>query len=479
MNEPLSGTSPRIFRAQSRAVLLAGFGGLLLMMVFAGVDAMRVLRSAQGRSNTIQRDFLERSRVLNQIRADVYLSGTYARDYLLDPEPAAADKNRAELGRLRQEMDAILTSYAGMMTPGDRTPVDGLTRSLEDYWRALNPVFQWNPAQRRQNGFAFLRDEVFPRRLAMLGLADQIQAVNERQMDEGNLRLAALFAGFRTRLSLTLAVTLALGGLLALFSSRRILFLEGQAAFRYTEVIEARGQLKNLSARLVETQEEERRALSRELHDEVGQSLSAILVGLSNLAATLPPDVRRGVEGDVAGLRRIVEGTVKSVRTITLLLRPSMLDDLGLIPALEWQAREVSRQTGLRVDVAASGVSEELPEEFKTCVYRVVQEALHNVVRHAGAASVRIVAQREPRRLLLSIQDDGKGFDAIRSRGLGLLGMQERVTHLGGTLEVVSEPGTGTLVSVALPVPAGDTGIPQVTESPFHASSSTERAAAR
>ena len=447
-----------MFQKQSRAVLLAGFGGLLMMMVFAGIDGLRVLRRMQDRSGTIQHEFLERSRVLNQIRSDVYLSGTYARDYLLDSQPATAEKNRAELDRLRQEMGAILAGYAGLMRPEERMPLDGLRQSLDEYWRVLDPVFQWSPDQRRQGGFSFLRDEVFPRRLAMLGLADQIQGVNERQMDAGNLRVAALFSEFRTRLGVTLAVTLGLGGLLALFASRRILDLEGQASSRYSEVMEARGQLKNLSARLVETQEEERRVLSRELHDEVGQSLSAILVGLSNLSAAMRANARTQIENEVTVLRQIVEGTVKMVRNITLLLRPSMLDDLGLIPALEWQAREVSRQTGLRVDVAATGVSDELPEEFKTCIYRVVQEALHNVTRHALAASVRIVAQQEPRRLLLSIQDDGQGFDLERSRGLGLLGMKERVAHLGGTLRLVSEPGRGTLISVVLPLAESQAG---------------------
>jgi len=443
-----------MFQRQSRAVLFAGFGGLLLLMVFAGVDGLQVLRRMQNRSGTIQRDFLERSRVLNQIRSDVYLSGTYARDYLLDPQSATAEKNLTELNRLRKEMDTILSGYADLMAPDERTPVDGLRRSLAEYWHVLDPVFQWSPDQRRQSGFLFLRDEVFPRRLAMLALADQIQGVNERQMDTGNQRVAALFSEFRTRLVLTLAVTLALGALLAIFASRRILDLEGQAASRYAEVTEARGQLKNLSARLVETQEEERRVLSRELHDEVGQSLSAILVGLSNLSAAVRTNARTQMENEVRTFRQIVEATVKMVRNITLLLRPSMLDDLGLIPALEWQAREVSRQTGLRVDVAAGGVSDELPEEFKTCIYRVVQEALHNVARHAAASSVRIVAQQEPGQLLLSIQDDGRGFDVKRSRGLGLLGMEERVAHLDGTLELVSEPGKGTLISVILPLAA-------------------------
>jgi signal transduction histidine kinase len=433
-------------------VLLAGFGGLLLIMVFAGVDGLQVLRRMQDRSGTIQRDFLERSRILNQIRSDVYLSGTYARDYLLDQQSVTAEKNLTELNRLRQEMDATISAYADLMTPDERTPVDGLRRSLAEYWHVLDPVFQWSPDQRRQSGFLFLRDEVFPRRLAMLALADQIQAVNERQVSAGNQRVAALFYEVRTRMGVTLAITLALGVLLAIFASRRILDLEGQAASRYAEVTEARGQLKNLSARLVETQEEERRVLSRELHDEVGQSLSAILVGLSNLSAAARTNARAQIENEVKMLRQIVEGTVKIVRNITLLLRPSMLDDLGLIPALEWQAREVSRQTGLRVDVAAGRVPDQLPEEFKTCIYRAVQEALHNVARHAAASSVRIVVEQEPGRLLLSIQDDGKGFDVERSRGLGLLGMEERVAHLGGTLRLVSELGRGTLISVILPL---------------------------
>jgi hypothetical protein len=194
----LSGSAPssplRVFQRQSRAVLLAGFGGLLVMMIFAGIDGLRVLSRMQERSGAIQHDFLERSRVLNQIRSDVYLSGTFARDYLLDPQPATAEKNRTELNRLRQEMDGILVGYAGLLRPSERTPLNGLRLSLDEYWRVLDPVFQWSPEQRRQSGVRFLQDEVFPRRLTMLGLADQIQSMNERQMDAGNQQVAALFS---------------------------------------------------------------------------------------------------------------------------------------------------------------------------------------------------------------------------------------------------------------------------------------------
>jgi signal transduction histidine kinase len=137
---------------------------------------------------------------------------------------------------------------------------------------------------------------------------------------------------------------------------------------------------------------------------------------------------------------------------MALLLRPSMLDDLGLVPALQWQAREVSKRTSVRVRVAAEGVSEDLPEDHKTCIYRVVQEALHNCVQHSQASMVRVNVQQEPGRILLAIQDDGKGFDPRQERGIGLLGMQERVSHLGGTFSVESLPGSGAMVCIVLPL---------------------------
>ncbi|MEO8128097.1 MAG: sensor histidine kinase, partial [Bryobacteraceae bacterium] len=196
----------------------------------------------------------------------------------------------------------------------------------------------------------------------------------------------------------------------------------------------------------------ERRSISRELHDEVGQSLSALLVGLSNLSAAIPPSAGAELKPHVEGIRRLAEDSVRVVRNITLLLRPSMLDDLGLVPALQWQAREVSKRTGMQVDIAVENVSDELPEQYKTCVYRVVQEALNNCARHAAANTVRIIARQGREHLMLSIQDDGGGFRPDLHRGLGLLGMEERVTHLGGTFELDSEPGRGTLIAISLPL---------------------------
>jgi signal transduction histidine kinase len=305
-------------------------------------------------------------------------------------------------------------------------------------------------------GYTFLRDEVYPRRQNMLAIADRIAAINEQQLSAGNDQVVDLLGRFQIRLAITLFAAVAFGLGMAAFSIRRILRLETRAHNRYQEAAAARSQLKDLSARLLQAQETERRALSRELHDEVGQSLSAVLIELRNLSTGLALPSEQQSQNQVETIRGLVEGTIRVVRNMALLLRPSMLDDLGLVPALKWQAREVSKRTSMDVSVAAD-LPDDLPDDFKTCIYRVVQEALHNCASHARAKSVRIRVQQEPGRLNLSVQDDGQGFDSQHVKGLGLLGIQERVAQLGGKCMVHSEPGTGTILTVELPL-GGDDG---------------------
>jgi signal transduction histidine kinase len=129
-----------------------------------------------------------------------------------------------------------------------------------------------------------------------------------------------------------------------------------------------------------------------------------------------------------------------------------MLDDLGLVPALQWQAREVSKRTGMAVTVDAESVADDLPEDVKTCIYRVVQEALHNCARHALARSVRIEVVQKSDLIRLHVLDDGQGFDSTHTRGLGLLGIEERVTRLGGRFLLQSEPGQGARLRIEIPL---------------------------
>jgi signal transduction histidine kinase len=423
--------------SKSRLALLIGFGGLLAIIGISGFDALRVLRQFRKEDDQIRQQFLFRNRVLNNIRAGVYISGTYVRDYLLEPDPGRASAYGASLEGVRRQMDTELSSYAGQLESAESAHYGALRAELAQYWAVLEPVLTWDAPKRRARGYAFLRDTVFPRRTAMLEVAGRIADINEQQMNAGNEQAAALLEKFRDRLAITLFAA-----------------MEAHAQARYQEVAEAREQLTHLSARLVEAQETERRSLSRELHDEVGQSLSAVLVELRNLLAGLGVRPEEQLRSQAEVIKGLVEASIRSIRNMALLLRPSMLDDLGLIPALKWQAREVSKRTSMEVSVATELTSEDLPDDYKTCIYRVVQEALHNCSRHSDATTIRVRVQHKAGILLLTIQDDGKGFDVSQSKGLGLLGIEERVAQLGGTCHVHSGPGIGTILAVELPFQA-------------------------
>ena len=440
----------RSLMESSRLTLLIGFGGLLLVMCLAGVDALRVFEQFRRSDDQIRSRYLAQNHVLNEIRSDVYLSGTYVRDYLLEPDMERAEAYRAGLEDVRRHMNAALEAYGRQADPAEIEHYSNLRTELVDYWTALTPILRWDARERNRSGYAFLRDEVFPRRQSMLNIADRIASINEQQLTAGNAKVVDLLLRYQTRLVLTLIAALVLGMGMATISMRKILRLEDQARLRYEEAANARTQLKDLSAKLVQAQETERRALSRELHDEVGQSLSAVLVELRNLSVGQAGRVEAQARNHVETIKTLVENVLRVVRNMSLLLRPSMLDDLGLIPALKWQARECSKRTGMDVSVAAEFDSDNLPDDYKTCIYRVVQEALHNCARHSQATTIRIKLLQEGDRLILTIQDDGQGFDAKLTKGLGLLGIQERAARLGGSCDIHSTPGAGTILSVEL-----------------------------
>lgn len=439
-------------RISSRAVLFAGFGGLLLLMAFAGFDGIRALRQIQTANDEITGDFLHRTQLLERIRASVYLSGTYMRDFLLEPEQRKTDEYRAAVLQSRAAVDAYLTQYQGLIREVEVPAFDALRQELNDYWTLLGPALLWTPAERRRAGYTFLRDEVFSRRTSIFNILDRIGSSATASLEAGEVRAAAAYRQYRGRLVITIALTIGLGLLLAAFSIRQIFDLEKEAATRFQEISNAREALQELSARLRAAQEEERKSIARELHDEIGQSLTGVLVEMANLSTLIRTQKAGALEPKVREIKKLVEDSIVVVRSMALLLRPPMLDDLGLLPALQWQAREVARRCGIRVKIAAEGIPETLPDDLKTCIYRIVQEALHNVMQHAEAHTVRVSIHIEEGRIYLSIQDDGKGFSAKAERGMGLLGMEERASHLGGGFAIESEPGEGAILRVTLPV---------------------------
>jgi len=437
-------------RQRPGLILVLGFGGLLLLMAAAEIASLLLLNTLRQNDAQLQARFLARNRTLEQIRSNIYLSGTYVRDSLLAPEASGARAQLASLDTLRKDIGTALESYAHSLEPDEAAPFQALRSEIEAYWKVLDRTFAWTTDERNKYRDAFFYQELVPRRTSMLQIADRIEALNEEALKRGDDKLGAVFARLQLGLMAMIALTLLGGAGLAGLTIFHILRLEGEVQRRLEESVQAQASLQELSAKLVRAQEEERRKLSRELHDEVGQSFSAVLMEAENLLDLEPAaQVRQHLEA----IRGVAEKGMNEIRNMALLLRPSMLDDFGLVPALDWQARETAKRTGMRVQVD-SEVADELPEEHKTCIYRVVQEALNNCARHAQASAVQVDVRTQANQIMLSVQDDGSGFDTVRVRGMGLLGMEERVRHLGGTFEIDSKPGRGTLLQVRLPLTA-------------------------
>ncbi|HYB72029.1 MAG TPA: ATP-binding protein [Candidatus Sulfotelmatobacter sp.] len=213
---------------------------------------------------------------------------------------------------------------------------------------------------------------------------------------------------------------------------------------------EARGELLR---KLITAQEEERKRIARELHDETSQVLATLALGLEAAAAAPTPDAARE---KLAGLRKLAVDALDGVHRIIHALRPSALDDLGLVSAIRWYAETLLEPHGLEVDLTVRGDEGRLPPAVETALFRTVQEALTNVAKHAEADRVAIAVAFRPEALEIRVEDDGRGFDvaeALRGEGagLGLLGMRERMSLLDGTLDIASRPGGGTRLTIRVP----------------------------
>lgn len=222
----------------------------------------------------------------------------------------------------------------------------------------------------------------------------------------------------------------------------------------YDEVKDKEAIRGELLEKLITAHEDERRRIARELHDETGQALTALILNLE-----MAEQAEKPVEPqNLTRLRGIAEHTLAELRRIIAALRPTILDDLGLAAAIRWYAKELVEPQGLQVSMKLLGLGSRLPPHVETAVFRIVQEAITNVLKHAQAQQAVVEAVVSDGRIRVTVADDGHGFEVTsvprsrEGRGMGLLGMRERAEALGGTLQVSSQPGRGTRVEVVIPV---------------------------
>jgi signal transduction histidine kinase len=427
---------------------------LLALLLVSRVLAVRFLSEMRTQELAATRALADRTRALSGLWLSIQNYDQAVQQFVAQ---TAADRDadaRRRLDQLTLEIVSGFDRYPAVRDSEEDALLNGMRRVFSQQRTLYITVLEATPEQRRRQAESMLAKDLEPVQKQILDWSGKLQVWNGERLQHADRALVTQFADLQGGLSRVLAIGFGSGLLLVLGSMAYIVRLDRQTRARYVELARSQHALQQLSARLVDAQETERRSISRELHDEVGQSLGALLVDIGRLSTTLSgghPEVKAQLDN----LKSVAEQTFQTVRNIALLLRPSMLDDLGLAAALEWQGREVSRRSQIEVSVESESVPEDLPDEYKIYIYRLVQEALNNAVRHSGARNAKVVVERLEKSIVVRVTDDGRGFDPARSRGMGILGMEERVKHLGGTFRVESQPGKGATVAADLPIPAG------------------------
>ena len=428
-------------RLKTWLVAALGLGSLVALIAFSLVTSSRKAEDIYAQLDQLNVHYQRVDANLRRLRSDVNLSGIFVRDYLLDVARERAPEYRDQIAEFRRTNMATLDELRALIEPDDQ--IVSLQAKLDDYWQTFDPLFDWTITEKILRSATFLRREVVPRRDAALTIAREIEELNNRNLTAQQQEVARRQAAVREALRTMLWQTVLLGLGVSMVVVWRLRVLERRSD-------QAEHQMRELSQQLVNAQEEERKHLSRELHDHVAQVLTGLRMELGRIERASP-----AVASVVSDCKDLVDEMFKTVRGLALGLRPSMLDDLGLQAALEWHVRDFMSRYSINVNLRMTGNFDLLPESHRTCVYRVVQEALTNCVRHADAHNVTVDVSANERELQLSVRDDGVGLNpARRGRGLGLIGIEERVKELQGTVVISPDGARGTTVAVRLPLPA-------------------------
>jgi signal transduction histidine kinase len=439
-------------RIRRSYLLAAAFSALLVVIGVSAYAVWHNAMTAQSRVAALQNAHMRAGSALSSIRANVYLIGILTRDYLLDPDPAQAPAYTSQFRQIQAATDrAFHLLESSGQEAAQRDALQKLRRELDLYWDPTEMMLDWTPEQKRARRYYVLRQSV-RRREEIFALAGQVEKLMSDNFARERQRITNADRDFRSSLGWITGASLLLSIGIVLVTFVQMRRLEEQS-------LAAESELRDLSGQLRTAQEQERRYLSRELHDQVGQMLTGLRMELANIAR-LHGNAESELAAHIAHAKGTVEQTLRVVRNIAMLLRPSMLDDLGLTPALAWHMKEFSRASGIEIQSDIDPAVDSLPDAHRTCLYRLIQEALTNCARHSRATKVEVTVKVQDGWVQGCISDNGCGFTASSSRpkGIGLLGMEERVRELKGVVRFVSSPGRGARVEIRLPRP-GETEV--------------------
>lgn len=461
---PLDGPRPFAFLLPGprgstiRTVLVLGFVVIFGLWFVSTYALVQRVSEAERQSAAITARFTAGEELLFTMRAQVLLSSVYVRDAALDPRPDATSFYRQQLRAARSDVEQAIARYLPEIDSSiERDHWTRFQAELQDYWTSLAPVLTGEVIGTPTDTSAFLRRDVLPKRDLVVRISDDLRALNQDALQQQQADVARLHQALRQRLWWTSGIAVAFALAIALFAARHAGRLEWRIREQHEQERDHKRELQRLSAELVHAQENERRTIGRDLHDEIGQALMTIKLDLGAIERS--GQVSGAAADALAEARSTTDHAVQSVRDLSQLLHPAMLDQFGLVVTLEAYVRSFSQRTGIETALVQDRMEGRIASELEIAVYRVVQEALTNVSRHAQATSCRVYLHRLPYSLLVTVEDDGTGFDRVRldgrheRPGVGLVGVRERVSRLGGTFRLETHVGKGTRLTIELPVP--------------------------
>jgi signal transduction histidine kinase len=421
--------------------------GLVITLAAVLAYASYITVQLQG-LRRLQSEMVDRNRKdslqLLRVQNDLNSIALAMRDMLDTTEPYPLTAWTAQFERIHQDLDAGLKLEESLAV-ANRTPDQRryLSQSIAQFWDAVNRMFALAQCGKEAEAREQIRLSLQARQQALSTAVSRLLVENNEGEEQAAASIAQIYDGVQRQLYLFLAATLVTIVLTSLYLIRS----NRQIFARLTELSEQRS---DLAQKLISTQESTLRHISRELHDEFGQVLTAIgsMLGRAGKHAAEGSPLRE----DLKEVQEIAQSTLNNIRTLSQALHPVVLEEAGLESTLDWYIPTVGRQTGLALHYEKTGQPFPVETSAGVHIYRVLQEALNNVSRHSGASDAWVRLSFSTDSLELEVEDHGKGFVAENSqRGIGLVAMRERAELIGGTLAISPRPQGGTKVRLQIP----------------------------
>jgi signal transduction histidine kinase len=448
---------PRLQALTIRASLVLGFGLVLGLWLLTGYSFTQQFSTIQSADSAFNDRYLRAQQLLAEMRGEVVQGTVAARNAVIESEPAVAKADRTSLAASIANADTALSQYPLIFdTPAERERLALLADELHSFTVRMQALVRTEPERNTRTVRDLLDRDIAMPRDRMTSHIDDVQAANRAEFVAAQRLVTDRYNRMQRNAVRQLGGVLAASGLIALLAIVYAGRLEGRLRRQRAKEARTAEELQQLSARLITAQEDERRSIARELHDEIGQALMAIKVEIAYTQRAIA--TTGGPSQLLDEAQTITDGVLRSVRDLSQLLSPPLLEDMGLAAAVDWLVTGFRRRYPIEVELRTDELSERLPQEIETAAYRIIQEALTNVAKHAEAGTCRVHIRREAERLIVTVEDDGRGFEpeAITvegtGRGIGLIGIRERVARLHGRLTINSASEAGTQLRAELPL---------------------------